>query len=114
MIFLRFVVRFFAAIREILTKTAKAKFNVSKASKFSAANQQICHQPKLAEFKTRKFERKTSLVRLLAPPELFYLCGVLVRELKAENIDIFKQSLLAIGVYYRANPVLYEPAQDDL
>jgi len=59
-----FVVRFFAAIREILAKTAKAKFNVSKASKFSAANKQnalkICHQPKLAKFKTRKFERKTS------------------------------------------------------
>jgi len=113
-----FVVRFFAAIREILAKTAKAKFNVSKASKFSAANKQnalkICHQPKLAKFKTRKFERKTSLVRLLAPPELFYLRGVLVREFKAENIDIFKQSLLASGVYYRANPVLYEPAQNDL
>lgn len=113
-----FVIRFFAAIREILAKTAKAKFNVYQASKFSAANKQnalkICHQPKLAEFKTRKFGRKTSLVRLLAPPELCYQLAILVRELKAKNIDIFKQNLFASGVYYRANPVLYEPAQDDL
>ncbi|WP_423904135.1 hypothetical protein [Campylobacter showae] len=62
MIFLRFVVRFFAAIREILAKTTKTKFNVYQASKFSAANKQnalkIYHQPKLAEFKTHKFEDK--------------------------------------------------------
>ena len=65
-----FVIRFFAVIREILAKTAKAKFNVYQASKFSAANKQnalkICHHPKLAEFKTRKFDGKTSLVRLLS------------------------------------------------
>ena len=108
------VIGFFAAIREILAKTAKAKFNVYKASKFSAANQQNCHQPKLAEFKTRKFERKTSLVRLLAPPELCYQLTILVHELKSENIDIFKQTLFVTGIYYRANPVLYEPAQNDL
>ena len=109
-----FVIRFFATIRKILAKTAKAKFNVYKASKFSAANQQNCHQPKLAEFKTRKFDGKTDLVRLLAFPELCYQLAILIREFKAENIDIFKQSLLASGVYYRAKPVLYEPAQDDL
>ena len=58
-----FVIRFFAAIREILAKTAKAKFNVYQASKFNAVNQQnalkICHQPKLAEFKMRKFDGKS-------------------------------------------------------
>ena len=76
-----FVIRFFAAIREILAKTAKAKFNVSKASKFSSANKQnalkIYHQPKLAEFKTRKFDGKTGLVRLLAFPELCYQLAIL-------------------------------------
>ena len=53
------VIGFFAAIREILAKTAKAKFNVYQASKFSAANQQNCHQLKLAKFKTRKFNGKS-------------------------------------------------------